>query len=93
MTAFLLSNGFHNSSSTSAKGILLTGRLAPVNASILSGASLVFENAELVVIEVKPLLYGQVGLTISPDSTDRLEADGINLHSLFGTKAKVVNPG
>jgi hypothetical protein len=93
MAKFLLSNGFHNSSSTTAKGILLTGHLIPATTSILTGAWLVFEKAKLEVVEVRILPYEQVELTISPDSTDQLAAVSVQLYTLYGTEAIVVNPG
>ena len=53
MAKFLLNNAFHNSASTTAKGILLTGHLIPATASILPGAWLVFANGKLEVVEVR----------------------------------------
>ena len=92
MAKFFLDNGFHNSSSSTSEGLLLTGHLIPATTSILPGAWLVFDNAKLAVVEVKTLPYAQVALTISPDSTAQLEAAGIKLYRLYGTAAIVVNP-
>ena len=89
VATFFINNCFGNRPSWD--GVLLTGHLTPATAAIMPGASLVFEQAELAVVEVKPLHFETFVLTIDQASIDQLNVQGIRLYDLVGKEA-IIKP-
>ncbi|MBO2009956.1 hypothetical protein [Hymenobacter negativus] len=93
MATFLLENGFYNSSSTTARGILLVGHLTPSTTTITPGSWLVFEEGRLLIIEVRTMHCENVGLTIDSASLENFEQDGGLIWRLYETEALIEGPG